>query len=118
MPMFPEALMLHYMDDLDSKMESMRTQFLREPDSEWTAYNPSLERPLLNSKKFLEKVSASEDGSGGQSSETVAAAASPLPTAKSFETCLITKKCQFWSRRLVNLENLRSMDFMEVCKWG
>jgi 3'-5' exoribonuclease len=74
MPMFPEALMLHYLDDLDSKMESMRTQFLREPDSEWTSYNPSLERPLLNSKKILEKVRANE--AGGQANEAVAAAAS------------------------------------------
>ena len=76
MPMFPEALMLHYLDDLDSKMESMRTQFVREPDSEWTSYNPSLERPLLNSKKFLEKVRANE--AGGQSNEAVAAAARSL----------------------------------------
>ena len=27
LPMFPEALLLHYMDDLDSKMEAMRAQF-------------------------------------------------------------------------------------------
>jgi 3'-5' exoribonuclease len=57
LPMFPEALMLHYLDDLDSKMESMRAQFERETefDSPWTSYNPSLARPLLNTKKFLEK---------------------------------------------------------------
>src|SRR5271166_2758999 len=57
LPMFPEALLLHYMDDLDSKMESMRAQFEREAelDSPWTSYNPSLGRPLLNTKKFLEK---------------------------------------------------------------
>jgi len=57
LPMFPEALMLHYLDDLDSKMESMRAQFEREADldSAWTSYNPSLERPLLNTRKFLEK---------------------------------------------------------------
>ncbi len=61
MPMFPEALMLHYLDDLDSKMESMRAHFLREPEAEWTTYNPSLERPLLNSKKFLEKVKAAKN---------------------------------------------------------
>jgi len=54
--MFPEALMLHYLDDLDSKMESMRAHFGREPEAEWTTYNASLERPLLNSKKFLEKM--------------------------------------------------------------
>src|ERR1700757_222111 len=57
LPMFPEALMLHYLDDLDSKMESMRAQFEREAELEtpWTSYNPSLARPLLNTKKFLEK---------------------------------------------------------------
>ena len=57
LPMFPEALMLHYLDDLDSKMESMRAHFEREAasDSPWTSYNPSLARPLLNSSRFLEK---------------------------------------------------------------
>ena len=80
MPMFPEALMLHYLDDLDSKMESMRTQFLKEPDADWTAYNPSLERPLLNSKKFLEKVTAGKPEqpvtADSKSNGTAAAAAS------------------------------------------
>jgi len=61
--MFPEALMLHYLDDLDSKMEAMRAQFERaaESDGAWTGYNASLGRPLLNSAKFLaEKVSEEE----------------------------------------------------------
>jgi len=55
LPMFPEALLLHYMDDLDSKMESMRALFEREGDSEnpWTSYSPSLGRPLLTTAKFL-----------------------------------------------------------------
>ena len=57
LPMFPEALMLHYMDDLDSKMEAMRAQFERESENEsaWTSYNSSLARPLLNTQKFLTK---------------------------------------------------------------
>ena len=55
LPMFPEALLLHYMDDLDSKMEAMRAQFERDAtlESAWTNYNPSLGRPLLNTEKFL-----------------------------------------------------------------
>src|ERR1700722_1592873 len=55
LPMFPEALVLHYMDDLDSKMEAMRAHFEREADLEspWTSYNASLGRPLLNTAKFL-----------------------------------------------------------------
>jgi 3'-5' exoribonuclease len=56
LPMFPEALMLHYLDDLDSKMESMRAHFARETDSEWTTYNPSLGRTLLNSGKIMQKT--------------------------------------------------------------
>jgi 3'-5' exoribonuclease len=56
LPMFPEALMLHYLDDLDSKMESMRSHFEREPDAEWTGYNGSLGRTLLNSERVLAKL--------------------------------------------------------------
>jgi 3'-5' exoribonuclease len=75
LPMFPEALMLHYLDDLDSKMESMRAQFEREAeaDTAWTSYNPSLARPLLNSRKFLEK--------GFTASRTVEAPRPPVTSA-------------------------------------
>jgi 3'-5' exoribonuclease len=56
LPMFPEALMLHYLDDLDSKMEAMRAHFEREAmvEGPWTSYNASLGRPLLDSRKFME----------------------------------------------------------------
>jgi 3'-5' exoribonuclease len=54
LPMFPEALALHYLDDLDSKMEAMRAHYAREPEAEWTSYNASLGRPLLNREKFLQ----------------------------------------------------------------
>jgi 3'-5' exoribonuclease len=58
LPMFPEALMLHYLDDLDSKMQSVYTHFEREAFTEgpWTSYNASLGRPLLNTAKFLAKA--------------------------------------------------------------
>jgi len=58
LPMFPEALMLHYLDDLDSKMESMRAHFEREVglESDWTSYNPSLGRPLLNSARVVARA--------------------------------------------------------------
>src|SRR5258707_6383292 len=61
LPMFPEALLLHYLDDLDSKMESMRAHFERESELEsaWTSYNASLGRPLLNTAKFLAPKPAS-----------------------------------------------------------
>jgi len=71
LPMFPEALMLHYLDDLDSKMESMRAHFEREAesDSNWTSYNASLGRTLLNTAKFLQKkpeAAAAAAASGDQ----------------------------------------------------
>ncbi len=77
LPMFPEALMLHYLDDLDSKMEAMRAHFEREAGMEgaWTSYNASLGRPLLNTQKFLapKKTSISEespnDGNSAEGSE-------------------------------------------------
>ena len=61
LPMFPEALMLHYLGDLDSKMESMRAHFEREAetDSSWTSYNASLGRTLLNTAKYLKKPDVS-----------------------------------------------------------
>ena len=68
LPMFPEALMLHYLDDLDSKMEAMRAHFEREAslDSPWTSYNASLGRPLLNTEKFLApKKPSPPEASGG-----------------------------------------------------
>ena len=65
LPMFPEALLLHYLDDLDSKMEAMRAHFQREAnlESPWTSYNPSLGRPLLDSRKFLEGGKAEPENS-------------------------------------------------------
>jgi 3'-5' exoribonuclease len=86
LPMFPEALMLHYLDDLDSKMEAMRAHFEREAtlDGPWTGYNASLGRPLLNTEKFLapkknaepEEASASETTNESESPESV----EPTPT--------------------------------------
>jgi 3'-5' exoribonuclease len=63
LPMFPEALMLHYLDDLDSKMESMRAHFEREIGSTaaWAGYNASLGRPLLNTAKFLIEEQSAEE---------------------------------------------------------
>jgi 3'-5' exoribonuclease len=72
LPMFPEALMLHYLDDLDSKMEAMRAHFEREAlnDSPWTSYNASLGRPLLNTAKFLEKKEKKGETPQGEPSES------------------------------------------------
>jgi 3'-5' exoribonuclease len=48
-PMFPEALAVHYLDELDSKLESMRSQYEVENGrpGNWTSRNRSLGRELL-----------------------------------------------------------------------
>jgi len=79
LPMFPEALMLHYLDDLDSKMEAMRAHFEREAGLEgpWTSYNASLGRPLLDPIKFARGERAPE----AKASSDEAAAQPPTPAA-------------------------------------
>jgi len=79
LPMFPEALMLHYLDDLDSKMESMRAHFEREAGMEgaWTGYNASLGRPLLNTTRFLEKNPAGAPVSREDPGHSTSGAATP-----------------------------------------
>lgn len=78
LPMFPEALMLHYLDDLDSKMEAMRAQLERDAalDNPWTSYNASLGRPLLNTEKFLapKKPAVSQDAPAPREAEADSAA--------------------------------------------
>jgi 3'-5' exoribonuclease len=56
-PLFPEALLLHHLDNLDSKMECMRSLVAkdRHVDGCWTGYNASLERSLLKKAKYLEE---------------------------------------------------------------
>jgi 3'-5' exoribonuclease len=58
LPMFPEALLLHYVDDLDSKLHSMQTLIAKEAalEGDWTGYLPSLGRPLLKVAKFLDNA--------------------------------------------------------------
>ncbi len=52
-PMFPEALVVHYLDDLDSKLESMRAQYEadKETPGDWTTRNRALGRELLKKGK-------------------------------------------------------------------
>ncbi len=83
LPMFPEALMLHYLDDLDSKMESMRAQLEREapnPD-DWAGYNSSLGRPLLNSRRLIDRIMADLATTSSPQPETAEAGA-PEPQAE------------------------------------
>jgi 3'-5' exoribonuclease len=68
-PVFPEAMLLHYLDDMDSKMECMRHLLAsdRQVDGCFTGYSAPLERVLLKKDKYLD---------GG---EVEAPAATPQP---------------------------------------
>ncbi len=62
-PQFPEALLLHYLDDLDSKMECMRASVARDRqvDGHFTGYIPSLERSVFKKAKYLEDGAVKEE---------------------------------------------------------
>jgi 3'-5' exoribonuclease len=54
-PLFPEALLLHHLDNLDSKMECMRglTEKDRLQEGCWTGYSQTLERAVLKKLRYL-----------------------------------------------------------------
>ncbi len=56
LPIFPEALLLHYLDDMDSKMECMRVLIDKDPQAEgyFTAYSPALTRMALRKSRYLD----------------------------------------------------------------
>src|SRR5258708_2801518 len=87
LPMFAEALLLHYMDDLDSKMEAMRLHSEREADLEspWTSYNASLGRPLLNTAKYLAPKPVSPAEASSASAPEVETEAEAEQTSESRE---------------------------------
>ena len=68
-PLFPEALLLHLLDNLDSKMNAARNVLKRDSHStsEFTPWISALERTLLHKDRYL--------------SETPIAAAAPAPPA-------------------------------------
>jgi len=54
LPMFREALLLHYLDDLDSKMGALRAALDSEQgEGNWTAFSGALERRILRADRFL-----------------------------------------------------------------
>lgn len=55
-PVFPEAMLLHLIDNMDSKMECMRGLMERDRmvEGNWTGYSGPLERSVLKKAKYLE----------------------------------------------------------------
>jgi 3'-5' exoribonuclease len=71
LPQTREAVALHFLDDLDSKMGAMRATIDLESSasaaSVWTDRNPSLRRALLRPDRFLDSNAAAASRSNGSS---------------------------------------------------
>jgi 3'-5' exoribonuclease len=82
LPMIPEAMMLHMLDDLDAKMQAMRSEFEKHQSAgndaaKMTEWVRAMERPLLDSNAYLAETA---DGAG----VTPEAAAEPAGVSKGF----------------------------------
>jgi len=58
LPMIPEAILLHYLDDMDAKMQTVRGEFARAATAgrdaaQMTEWVRALERPLLDTSGYL-----------------------------------------------------------------
>ena len=78
-PMFPEALLLHYLDDLDAKMACMTSlvENDRQVEVHFTPYSAQLERVVLKKAKFLED--GEPERAESEAAPPVAASASSKP---------------------------------------
>jgi 3'-5' exoribonuclease len=59
LPMVPEAILLHYLDDMDAKMQTVRSEFARsvangKTAGQMTDWVRAMERPLLDTQAYLE----------------------------------------------------------------
>jgi 3'-5' exoribonuclease len=90
LPQFPEALLLHYLDDMDSKMECMRALISHDRQVEgcFTSFNAALERSALKMDRYWadgpapKPAAAADVDSGGGRKATPAPAAHPPSTPR------------------------------------
>jgi 3'-5' exoribonuclease len=77
-PLFPEALLLHQLDLLDSKMECMHGAAEKDSlvEGNWSAFSPALERVVLKKQRYIEG-----DGNAGTGWPSPAKAALPQKPA-------------------------------------
>ena len=65
LPMIREALVFHYLDDLDSKMAAARAALATESgDDDWSAYSGALQRKFLRLDRYLMSGSTQADEAG------------------------------------------------------
>ncbi|HEY2843271.1 MAG TPA: hypothetical protein VGJ09_06460, partial [Bryobacteraceae bacterium] len=84
-PLFPEALLLHHLDNLDSKMECMRALIDRDKQvtGVWTGFSSPLDRAALKKSRYL------DDSPPAAAAETPAAKPSPPAASSGFGSKLL-----------------------------
>lgn len=70
-PVFPEALLLHHLDNLDSKMECMRAAIAKDRNVAgcWTSYISPLDRNVLKKARYVSEAAEEAATPGEQAPE-------------------------------------------------
>jgi 3'-5' exoribonuclease len=78
LPLTPEALMLAYLDDLDSKVEAMQ-RLIAEPqvESDWTRISPMFERPIYRRRTIEAPAPVEANADDNQAKAAAAALSQP-----------------------------------------
>jgi 3'-5' exoribonuclease len=95
LPQTREALALHFLDDIDSKMAAARVTIdnAAGSDAAWTDRNPALRRPLVRPEKYLNGGSEKTAKSGANPSPKPES--DPKPETKSASAPLLTAVLNF-----------------------
>lgn len=92
LPQTREAVALHFLDDMDSKMAAIRASLeaaASQPASElWTDRNPSLRRALLRSDVFLSPPPANEAAPAAPPKKVASPVAAPTPAQGTLQVTL------------------------------
>jgi 3'-5' exoribonuclease len=104
-PIFAEALLLHHLDNMDSKMDAVRGALQRDRlvEGEFTGWIAPLERVLLKKDKYLDEAKAPVPAAPAKVKPAVtapileppaAAPAPPKPAYKPPQNTLFAEKLQ------------------------
>jgi 3'-5' exoribonuclease len=106
LPLTPEALMLAYLDDLDSKVEAMQ-RLMAEPqvEGDWTRISPMFERPIYR-RRTIEPPNADGDGADNDQAAIAAAAVASQPEKNKIQQRKQPARSDSFNTPFENLANL------------
>ena len=72
LPMIREALVFHYLDDLDSKMAAVRAALAGESsDDDWSAFSGALQRKFLRLDRYLKREAKASENTASAAQATL-----------------------------------------------